>query len=253
MNIAVAQIKPVKGDIPANIEKHIQFIEIASSLKATSIFFPELSLTGYEPELSKALATDPEDDRLNTFQQISNRKEITIGVGIPTKAENRIRISMIVFRPNQERLTYSKQQLHEDEFPYFEKGHEQILIEIEDQKIIPAICYESLQIAHAEKASNMGGEIYVASVAKSQNGIEKAVVHYPEVAQKYAMPVLMSNCIGQCDNFISAGYSAVWTKEGKLAGQLNHKNQGIIVFNTQTEEITTRIIEENSLYTFDNH
>lgn len=249
MNIAVAQIKPLKGDIPANIEKHLKFIEIASSLKATSVFFPELSLTGYEPELAKALATHPDDGRLDTFQQISNRKEITIGVGIPTKAENRIRISMIVFRPNQEKLTYSKQQLHEDEFPYFENGHEQVLIEIENQKIIPAICYESLQTAHAEKASKLGGEIYLASVAKSQNGIEKAFVHYPEVAQKYSMPVLMANCIGQCDNFISVGGSAVWTKEGKLAGQLDNKNEGVIVFNTETEEITKHRIQENSLYT----
>lgn len=252
MNIAVVQIKPLKGNIPANIEKHLKFIEIASSLKATSIFFPELSLTGYEPELAKDLAVHQDDDRLDPFRQISNLRKITIGVGIPTKTENRIRISMIVFRPNQEKLIYSKQQLHEDEFPYFEKGHEQVLIEIENQKIVPAICYESLQITHAEKASELGGEIYLASVAKSQNGIEKAFIHYPEVAQKYAMPVLMSNCIGQCDNFISVGCSAVWTKEGKLAGQLDHKNEGIIVFNTQTEEIRKHIIEETSLYTFDN-
>ncbi|SNR33897.1 carbon-nitrogen hydrolase family protein [Flavobacterium sp. ov086] len=242
MNIAVAQIKPAKGDISANIEKHLKFIELASSLNANSVFFPELSLTGYEPELAKDLATNKDDDRLDAFQKISNLKKITIGVGIPTKTESGIQISMVVFQPNHQRISYSKQQLHEDEFPYFENGTEQIIIEIENQKIIPAICYESLQIEHAEKATKLGGEIYVASVAKSKNGVEKAFIHYPKVAKTYSMPVLMSNCIGECDNFVSVGFSSVWTKEGKLAEQLDNKNEGILVFNTTTEEVIKQII-----------
>lgn len=242
MKIGIAQIKPVKGDISANIEKHLKCIELASSLKATSVFFPELSLTGYEPELAKDLATYQDDDRFDVFQKTSNLKNITIGVGIPIKVENGIQISMIIFQPNLPRIKYSKQRLHEDEFPFFEKGNEQAIINIENQKIIPAICYESLQIEHAEKASKLGGEIYLASVAKSQNGIDKAYIHYPEVAKKYAMPVLMANCIGECDNFVSVGFSSVWTKEGRLAGQLNNTNEGILVFNTETEEITKQII-----------
>lgn len=242
MNIAVAQIKPAKGDISANIEKHLKFIELASLLNANSIFFPELSLTGYEPELAKDLATNIDDERFDAFQKISNLKNITIGAGIPTKTKNGIQISMIVFQPNQQRISYSKQQLHEDEFPYFENGTEQVIIEIENQKIIPAICYESLQIEHAEKATKLGGEIYVASVAKSKNGVEKAFIHYPEVAKTYSMPVLMSNCIGECDNFVSVGFSSVWTKEGKLAEQLDNKNEGILVFNTATEEVIKQII-----------
>jgi predicted amidohydrolase len=242
MNISIAQIKPVKGDIPANIEKHIQFIDLAVSLKASAVFFPELSLTGYEPELAKELAIDPNDSRLNKFQQISDREKITIGVGIPTTHQKGVRISMIVFQPEKPRLTYSKQLLHEDEFPYFENGHEQILITIENQKIAPAICFESLQINHADKAVELGGQVYIASVAKSQNGINKAYEHYPEVAKKHKIPVLMSNCIGECDNFISAGYSSIWTKDGKLIAQLENQHEGIIIFNTETEKVIKQVI-----------
>lgn len=242
MNISIAQIKPVKGDIPANIEKHIQFIDLAVSLKASSVFFPELSLTGYEPELAKELAVDHNDSRLDKLQQISNRKKITIGLGVPTVHPKGIRISMIIFQPEKPRITYSKQQLHEDEFPYFESGDEQILITIENQKIIPAICFESLQIDHADKAAELGGQIYIASVAKSQNGINKAYEHYPKVAKKYKIPVLMSNCIGECGNFISTGYSSIWTKEGKLIAQLENQHEGIIIFNTETEKVTKQVI-----------
>lgn len=77
--------------------------------------------------------------------------------------------------------------------------------------------------------------------AKSHTGINKAYKHYPEVAKKYRIPVLMSNCIGECDNFISAGYSSVWTKEGKLITQLESQSEGIMVFDTETEKVTKQV------------
>lgn len=239
MNIAIAQIKPVKGDIPANIEKHVTFIHLAAASKADSIYFPELSLTGYEPELSKNLAVDLNDNRLDAFQKVSDLKNITIGIGAPTASPTGTRISMIIFQYKQPRILYSKQQLHDDEFPYFESGNEQVLI---NQIIAPAICYESLQTDHAEKAVDQGAQIYIASVAKSQNGINKAYAYYPKVAKKYKMPVLMSNCIGECDNFVSVGSSAVWNKEGKLITHFNNEQEGIIIFNTETEKVTKQTI-----------
>lgn len=237
MKISIAQTRPIKGDISANIDKHIKFIELASSLKATSIFFPELSLTSYEPELAKALATTQDDNRLDDFQKISDTKKLTIGLGIPTKSETGIKISMVVFQPDKPRITYSKQQLHTDEFPYFINGDEQVILKLDNKKVAPAICFESLQPNHSATVNKLGAEIYLASVAKSQNGINKALAHYPEVAKKYSMPVLMSNSVGFCDNFLSVGHSSVWTEKGQLAGQLDDQSEGIIVFDTDTKEV----------------
>lgn len=239
MNIAIAQIQPAKGDIHGNIQKHIQFINLAHSLNADSIFFPELSLTGYEPELAEKLAIQLDDTRLDVFQEISNAQKITIGIGVPTKSSTGIRISMIIFEPGDATLLYSKQQLHEDEFPYFENGAEQILT---DTKIAPGICYESLQMNHIDKAVELGAEFYIASVAKSQNGINKANVHYPKAAQKHKIPVLMSNSIGECDNFVSVGFSSIWNKEGERIAQLDDQQEGILIFDTATEKVTKQII-----------
>jgi len=242
MNIAIAQIKSLKGDISSNIEKHIKCIELAHSVKANAIFFPELSLTGYDAQLAKNFAATPEDTRFEVFQQLSDQKQITIGVGVPTITKNGIKISMIIFQPNAARITYSKQFLHEDEFSYFEKGDEQIIIPIENKKVIPAICYESLQINHTNNAIKLGGEIYLASVADSQKGVDKAFTYYPEIAKKFSIPVLMSNCIGECDTFVSVGCSAVWSKEGIVLDQLDNKNEGILVFNAETEEVIKKLL-----------
>ena len=242
MKVSVAQIRPTSGDIPANIETHKKLITLVISYKADAIFFPELSVTGYEPELSEALAINQDDKEFDQFQEISNKNNITIGLGMPTKTNSGIKISMLIFQPGISRQTYSKQQLHADEFPYFVHGNNQIILTVDNKKIAPAICYESLQTDHSENANELGAEIYVASVAKSQNGINKAMAHYPEIAKRFSMPVLMSNCVGFCDNFQSVGKSAVWTKQGNLIAQLDDKLEGILILDTETEKVVEQTL-----------
>lgn len=242
MKICVAQTKPIKGNISANIEAHISFVELALSLNAKAIFFSELSLTGYEPELAKELAITQQDNRLDVFQEISDINNIIIGIGVPTTSTSKPKISMIIFESKKPKQVYSKQILHSDELPYFESGDEQLLIKVDDAHIAPAICYESLLPSHAETAFRLGSNVYFASVAKPVNGVKKAFEHYPAIAKQHTMPVLMANCVGYCDNFLSVGQSAVWTKEGKLVGQLDDKTEGVLIFDTETEGVIERII-----------
>ena len=109
MKICVAQTRPIIGDIQRNIEHHKNFIALVGSYGADTVIFPELSLTGYEPTLAEALATQPADKRFDDFQTISNTEQITIGVGVPTKTRTGICISLVLFQPHQARQTYSKQ------------------------------------------------------------------------------------------------------------------------------------------------
>ena len=242
MKIAIAQTKPTKGDIQSNIKSHLKFIRLASSNNANCIFFPELSLTGYEPELASNLAITIHDERLLKFQEICDLKKITIGLGAPTLTQTGIQISMLIFQPEQAMQTYSKQQLHVDEFPYFKCGDRQLILSVETDIIAPAICFESLQPEHAKIASELGAQIYVASVAKPQSGIDKAMLHYPLIASKYSMPVLMSNYVGSSDNFVNVGSSAVWDKQGNLLAKLDDVNEGLLIFDTVTSETTIHLV-----------
>ncbi len=244
MKISVAQTRPIKGDISANIDTHKKLIDLAILHKADTIFFPELSVTSYEPELAKGLATNQDDKVFDGFQEISKANKITIGLGMPTKTNSGVQISMIIFQPDRPRQTYSKQQLHYDELSYFVKGEKQIILTVDNKKIAPAICYESLQSHHSDTVSKLGAEIYVASVAKSQKGIDKAMIHYLWVAKHFSMPVLMSNCVGFCDNFESVGKSSVWTKQGHLVGQLDDKLEGILIFDTESEKVIEQTLQK---------
>ncbi|MEW6131298.1 MAG: carbon-nitrogen hydrolase family protein [Acidobacteriota bacterium] len=242
MKICAAQMRPVKGDIQTNIEHHKKFIDLALSNGAEVIIFPELSITGYEPTLAKALATLPDDPRFDDFQNLSNTQHLTIAIGVPTKNHNGICISLVVFQPHQPGQTYSKKYLHVDEEPFFVSGQNSMDLIGNQSNIAFAICYEISVPEHAENAYKNGAEIYLASVAKTAEGVEKALTSLPDIAAKYSMTVMMANSVGHCDNFECAGTSAAWNNQGRLLAQLNDSDEGIIILDTDTQEVITRTI-----------
>ncbi|RDB05630.1 carbon-nitrogen hydrolase family protein [Runella aurantiaca] len=236
MRICAVQTKPIKGDIPKNIEIHKKLIELAIANGANIIIFPELSLTGYEPELANALAVSADTSQLNDFQRISDAAHCTIGLGIPVKSDLGISISMILFQPHTARGMYSKKYLHPDEEPFFISGSSSVGLIGAQSNVALAICYELSIPEHSEIAAKNGAEIYLASVAKSAAGVEKAAQTLSDIAKNYSMTVLMSNCVGYCDNFESGGKTSVWTENGALAGQLDDKSEGFLLYDTQTNE-----------------
>lgn len=232
MKICLAQTRSVKGDIQRNIAGHKKLINLAVAGGADLIVFPELSLTGYEPTLAKELAVDGDDTQLDDFQTISDANRITIGVGIPTKNNGGASISMILFQPHQARQTYSKKHLHPDEDPFFVSGANFTGLMVNNVPVALAICYELSVPEHSENAFKSGAKIYLTSVAKSVKGIDKALVSLSDIASKYSMTVLMSNCVGEADGCECAGKTSAWNSDGSLTGQLDSVRDGILIVDT---------------------
>lgn len=242
MKVCAAQLKAITGDIPANIDKHKRFIDVAVSYGVDLIVFPELSLTGYEPTLAKELATTATDSRFETLQHVSVTNNISIGAGVPTNSEEGPSISMILFHPDQQRQIYSKKYLHADEDPFFVSGPNISCLTIREVNIAPAICYELSIPEHSENAFRHNAQVYVASVAKTASGVAKAEDSLSAIAQKYNMVTVMANCVGHCDNFESGGKSAVWSNQGVLLAQLDDINEGILIYDTDNQQVIEKIM-----------
>src|SRR5262245_58955338 len=219
MRICVVQTRPIKGDIAGNVIQHQRFIDVAIENGAGIVIFPELSVTGYEPTLAQELGTSKDDPRFDVFQDLADAQKITIGIGAPTRHPAGICISMLLFRPHTPRATYSKKYIHSDEEPFFISGQSSVGLIGDENNLALAICYELSVPEHSAAAFGSGARIYVASVAKTAKGVERAGATLSGIAQKYGMTVLMSNCVGHCDNFTAAGRTSVWNDQGVLLGQ----------------------------------
>lgn len=242
MKICVAQTRPIKGDIQGNIVTHKRLIEMAVSFGAEIVIFPELSITGYEPELAKELATSQDDSRFDEFQRIAESKRVTIGVGVPTGNPDGICISMVLLHPDGTRQTYSKKYIHADEEPFFISGQNATNTIRNSPDIALAICYEISVPQHAEDAFRSGAKIYLASAVKSRNQFDKGVERLSEIARQYSMTVFLSNCIGETGGYDSAGKSSIINEEGIVIGQLDDANEGVLILDTETKEVTARNI-----------
>lgn len=232
MRICVAQTRPVTGDIERNIVNHKRLIDLATSAGADTIIFPELSLTGYEPELARELAITLDDDRLDDFQRIADARRITIGVGVPLRDEASVRIGMVLFQPYEARQAYTKQYLHPDEEAFFVGGR--CAVGSIGGGVALAICYELSVPAHAEEAARSGARVYIASVAKTAGGVDAATERLSEIARRYEQTALMANCVGRSGGMECGGRSSIWNSEGLLVGRLSDADEGVLIFDTKT-------------------
>jgi predicted amidohydrolase len=239
MRIAIAQIEVTKGNIEKNIEKHLKWIKEATLNKADIVVFPELSLTGYEPDLADSLATTQDDTRLDEMQRLSDKNGITIGVGLPTRNGSDIFVSMIIFQPYKERINYSKQYLYPPEEEFFKAGKNPLVLNFETEVISPAICYETSVKAHCEFAKQSNATIYIASVLSSINGIDTQLKKLSDIARNNNLMTFMANYVGKSGGYDCAGKSSVWNENGELLGQLGAKEEGLLIYDTKSDEIIT--------------
>lgn len=238
MRICIAQTRPIKGEVLQNLSVHIEFIKKAINEKADVIIFPELSLTGYEPTLSRQLATTIHDSRLDVLQKMSDDNAITIGVGLPTVENSNIFISMAIFQPNKERLLYSKQYLHPTEIDIFTAGHNPIVLNIDNENIVaPAICYELSNDEHSRNAHQKNATVYIASVLNSVTGVDNDIRRLSEIAAKYSMTTFMANFVGMSGGYECAGKSSIWNDKGDLVAQLDGTAEGLLIYDTKTKEV----------------
>lgn len=232
MKIALAQIKSIPGNLKANLDHHLESLDFARSMGADFVLFPELSLTGYEPAMTKNWALAPDGAFLDIIQEFCDNSPISAGVGLPIQTKNGVCISNMIFQPHQGRQVYAKKYLHEDETPYFVPGESSPVLKVQGVPLALAICYEITVEEHARMAFQSNIQVYLASVAKNKTGTKKAKVRLAQLAEKYTVPTMMCNAVGPMEDGPGYGESGVWGKDGALLSSLDHKQEGILIWDT---------------------
>jgi predicted amidohydrolase len=216
--LAVAQSGSVKGDIAANIRRHEEFIKLAAQHGANLILFPELSLTGYEPEVAGACALKVDDPRLESLKKLAKTYQITVIAGAPiaNRAGKPYLGALIIDEKTS--ACYCKQFLHPGEEAYFAANQDRnaYVIDIQGERIGMAICADTSHAVHIEAAAKQGATIYAAGVLFTEPGYARDAAMLQQYAVRYGMTVVIANHAAPTGKYLPAGGSCIWDQAGKV-------------------------------------
>ena len=183
--------------------------------------------------MAEAAAIEPDDDRLHAFQRFADDTGCAVAVGAPLRTSGRPRIGMLVFGAGRGPVVVGKRYLHADEASAFSASPCGVGVLDLAVRVGVAICYEIAVPEHAEAVAAAGAEVYLASVAKTLDGVAHARVALAETARRHALPALMVNSVGTCEGAPAGGGSMVLDGSGRLLAQLGATAEGLLVYDTE--------------------
>ncbi len=218
--IAAAQVASVRGDIVGNIAAHAAAIEVAAALGVSVLIFPELSLTGYEPDLATELATAATDGRLVSLKTLARQHRMDVVVGAPLQnGTAKPNIGAILFAADGTTRTYSKMHLGTKERSDFTPGVEPLAFTVRGHAIGIAICADTSQPSHPRTYADAGSTIYAAGVFLNAEWYATDSPRLAGYAADCRMLVVMANHADSVGTYHSVGRSAVWSPGGALLAQ----------------------------------
>ncbi len=243
VTFGLIQFPVIKGSIELNIKKHIEYIELAVKNGADIVVFPELSLTGYEPELASELAIDIESDYISQLSTISKKTNAIVICGCPIKStKQQPYIGALISFPSGETDLYRKQFLHTGEFDYFIKGKDSYFFNCKGHKIALAICADFCNPKHPEEAKFKNADVYLASVLISYNGFDADNKQLQNYAFQHNFVVLMSNHNGETGGWKACGKSRAWSSDGKLAVASENNDSSIVLCTVLNGQVKGNIV-----------
>jgi predicted amidohydrolase len=243
---AVAQFASFRENYRQNIERHMEFIRLASDNHAKIVIFPEMSLTGYERELAKAQCFTKDDTRLECLRKISADCSITVVAGGPLLLDNHLYIASWIFTPSQGTQIYTEKYLHPGEELYFEPGAQNDpTVILDGESFSFAICYDIERDEHVACVAEKKSDFYAASIFYTQNGIESGLARLQKIAKENSMAVLMSNCVGEGFELMAGGRSSIWSNRGELIISADSNSQCLVVAQNSDGVWSGRVIKQS--------
>jgi len=242
LNIALAQLNPLVGDIPGNLEKIIESIATARTQgEAHVIVFPELMLTGYPPE--DLLLRPSVDVRVDVAlaELASYTHDITVILGYPRRRGGLLLNMAGVFHNGKLIAEYAKQHLPNyqvfDEKRYFAEGSEPCLVDIGGVRTGLTICEDIWHPQPMLQAREAGARLMININAspyhRNKHSMRKDTIK--ERALEGDMPVVYLNQVGGQDELVFDGGSMVVDSRGHLQMQAPLYEEGIFYSQLSTE------------------
>ena len=233
LNLCVAQLNFVVGDMPGNARKIIDAAHAAYQKGARLLLTPELSICGYAAEdlLLRPAFIDACDDALKTVaRETAGLKGMAVVVGHPQGGGMRSKSVAVTRRFNMASVLvegntvarYAKQELPNyqvfDERRYFTPGDQACVFEVDGVQVGLLICEDAWFEAPAQKAKAAGAQILAvlnASPFHAGKGLEREQ-HMRERVLACGLPLVYAHLVGGQDEVVFEGRSFALDAQGAV-------------------------------------
>ncbi|MEY0233740.1 NAD+ synthase [Providencia manganoxydans] len=233
LNISLAQLNWLVGDIEGNCERMLQVVEQQKNI-ADIVMFSELSLTGYPPEdlLFRPDLTQRCLVQLERLQKASS--ETAIVVGHPWSEGGKMYNALSFFYQGELLTRYFKQELPNygvfDELRYFSAGDKTCVVDFKGYRIGLLICEDIWFDAPVDAVKQAGAEILLTINASPYDRNKEHIRSDLLVAhcQRTQLPIIYLNQVGGQDELIFDGGSKVFASNGEMTHQLLDFNEQVV-------------------------
>ena len=236
LQICVAQLNFVVGDMPGNARKIIDAASAAYAQGARLVLTPELSICGYAAEdlLLRPAFIDACDDALKTVaRELAGLKGLHVVVGHPEGGGLRSRSVAVTRRHNRASVLsegrvvafYDKRELPNyqvfDERRYFTPGQGVGVVEVEGVKVGLLICEDAWFDEPARLARDAGAQV-LAVLNASPFHAGKSAEREQRMRERVTdagLPLIYAHLVGGQDEVIFEGRSFALNAQGEVVAR----------------------------------
>jgi NAD+ synthase (glutamine-hydrolysing) len=236
LQICVAQLNFIVGDMPGNAQKIVDAARQAYAQGARLVLTPELSICGYAAEdlfLRPAFIAACDDALKSVARELAGLKGLHVVVGHPVGGDIRSRSVQVQRRLNAASLlhegrvleTYAKRELPNyqvfDERRYFTPGRGTCVFQCEGINVGLLICEDAWFDEPAMLAREAGAELLVvinASPFHVGKGGER-VARMADRARAVGLPIVYAHLVGGQDEVVFDGASFGVDADGTLVAR----------------------------------
>ncbi|MGB9710709.1 MAG: NAD+ synthase [Thermodesulfovibrio sp.] len=250
LRLALCQINLVVGDIEGNLEKILSYIDKAVTKQAEIIVFPELAITGYNPEdlLFYPAFIKKAEEALNEI--IKNVKDFIVIAGLPVKKDDLYNSAAII--ANQSLIdVYHKIYLPNysvfDEMRYFKPGSRIPVYEYDGVFFAVNICEDIFHpsLPGLIQAANSAELIINISASPFYAGkYQKKTRMLTTRAYDMGVYVCYLNMVGGQDEIVFDGRSLIISPSGDIMAMGKAFEEDLIIADLDIEEVTRTRLRE---------
>ena len=236
LQISVAQLNFMVGDMPGNARKIIEAAHTAYAQGSRLLLTPELSICGYAAEdlfLRPSFIAACDDAVKTVATELAGLKDMVVVVGHPSGGDTRTRSVAVQKRFNMASVlrhgvveqTYAKRELPNyqvfDERRYFSPGQGVCVFEVQGVHVGLLVCEDAWFEEPARLAKEAGAEVLAvinASPFHVGKGGER-VARMAERARATGLPLIYAHLVGGQDEVVFDGASFALQADGTVAMQ----------------------------------